>query len=250
MHWCVEIGVEVFLNIAVIFAGGVGQRMGHSEKPKQFLELYGKPVIVYTLEHFERCNKIDGIVISCLADWIPYCQTLIKKFGLKKVIKIVNGGSTGQDSIFNGLCVVKEKYCDDTVVLIHDGVRPLINEETITDAIDSVMLHGSCIVTAPQQETIAIMNSAMEIERIVDRSSCLIAKAPQCFFLKDIYAAHMKAKSENRHDFIDSACLMNHYGYKLHSIEGPSSNIKITTPVDFYIFKAIQDLGNDNKEDS
>ena len=87
-------------------------------------------------------------------------------------------------------------------------------------------------------------------ERIVDRSSCLIAKAPQCFFLKDIYAAHMKAKSENRHDFIDSACLMNHYGYKLHSIEGPSSNIKITTPVDFYIFKAIQDLGDDNKEDS
>src|SRR5690554_1232828 len=123
------------MNIAIIFAGGVGIRMNSKEKPKQFLQLHGKPIIIYTLEVFEHHPQIDGIIVACVPEWIMYLQKLLIKFHIKKVSAIVPGGETGQLSIFNGLAAAEKLFPDDSVVLIHDGVRPLINEQIITDNI-------------------------------------------------------------------------------------------------------------------
>ena len=229
------------MNIAVIFAGGTGQRMNSKTKPKQFLELHGKPILVYTIEQFQYHKEIDGIVVVCLPDWIDYCTNLVKQYRLDKVDAIVPGGDSGQQSIFNGLQKAHELYPEDSVVLIHDGVRPLINDACISDNIASVKENGPAITVSPAIETIAIKSDSGEIEEILDRKRCQMAKAPQSFRLKDIYETHLKARAAGAYSFIDSACLMRHYGFKIYTVEGPSENIKITTPSDFYIFRAIVD---------
>jgi 2-C-methyl-D-erythritol 4-phosphate cytidylyltransferase len=113
---------------ALIFAGGTGKRMNTRSKPKQFLEIHGKPVIIYTLEHFEYHDEIDCIVIVCIKEWIEELRGLLKRYGITKVTKIVSGGETGHDSIYLGLEAMKEAFTEDDIVLIHDGVRPFINE--------------------------------------------------------------------------------------------------------------------------
>lgn len=229
------------MNIAVIFAGGTGQRMNTASKPKQFLELHGKPIIIYTLEHFQHHHLIDGIILVCLADWIPYCRELLERYHIDKVSKIVPGGGNGQESIFNGLKAAIEYYPEDSVVLIHDGVRPLINKQIISDDITCVKTNGSAITVSPAIETIVRKKQDGHIGDIIDRSSCEMAKAPQCFYLKDIYDVHLQARKEGKDDFIDSASIMQHYGHELSTVVGPAENIKITTPSDFYIFRAIID---------
>lgn len=230
------------MNIAVIFAGGTGQRMNTASKPKQFLELHGKPIIIYTLEYFQKHSQIDDIIVVCLSSWIDYCKDLLYKYHITKVLKVVPGGNSGQESIFNGLEAAHQISKDKkAIVLIHDGVRPLINESLITDCITAVKESGSAITVSPAIETILIKNPDGNIGNILKRSDCEMAKAPQCFYLKDIYKCHLKAQKEGKTDFIDSASLMQYYGYKLNAVEGPMENIKITTPSDFYIFRAIMD---------
>lgn len=230
------------MNIAVIFAGGTGQRMNTASKPKQFLELHGKPIIIYTLEYFQNNSQIDDIIVVCLSSWIDYCKDLLQKYHITKAVKVVPGGNSGQESIFNGLEAAHQISNDkNAVVLIHDGVRPLINESLITNCIAAVKENGSAITVSPAIETILIKNADGNIGDILKRSDCEMAKAPQCFYLKDIYKCHLKAQEEGKTDFIDSASLMQYYGYKLNAVEGPMENIKITTPSDFYIFRAIMD---------
>ncbi|MBR4027348.1 MAG: 2-C-methyl-D-erythritol 4-phosphate cytidylyltransferase, partial [Lachnospiraceae bacterium] len=171
--------------------------------------------------------------------WIDYCKTLIDTYHIDKVVSIVSGGNTGQESIYNGLKKANELYSEDSIVLIHDGVRPLIDRNTISNAIICVKENGSAITVSPAIETVVIKQTEDKVEQILNRKSCHHAKAPQCFILKDIFEAHNKAKKEQKNDFIDSAFLMQYYGYELHTIEGTSENIKITTPSDFYMFRAI-----------
>lgn len=228
-------------NVAVIFAGGTGQRMNTKTKPKQFLELYRKPILVYTLEQFQQHKEIDGIVLVMLEGWLDYSKELIEKYRLSKVKTIVAGGATGQESIYNGLCAVSEFYKNNPIVLIHDGVRPLIDSVTISRNIACVREHGTAITVAPAIETVTMKDENGIVGKIVDRSKCQLAKAPQCFYLNDIIAAHKKAILEENKQFIDSASLMQHYGHSIYTVEGKSENIKITTPSDFYIFRAIVD---------
>ena len=230
------------MNIAVIFAGGSGKRMHTKSRPKQFLEYQGKPIIIYTLELFDNHPMIDGIVVACVEEWIPFLEKMLKKFEINKVRKIVPGGTTGQDSIYMGLVAAKEcSKGEDDIVLIHDGVRPLITEQTITDNIEKVREEGSCITCIPATETFGVTQEDGGLE-IPTRDNSLIARAPQSFYLKDILAAHEKAKAEGRNDFIDSCTMMHHYGYKLGRVIGPMENIKITTPTDYFIFKAMVEV--------
>ena len=228
------------MNYALIFAGGTGQRMNTKNKPKQFLELNGKPIIIHTIEHFENHPMVDGIIVVCLKDWIPYMKKLLQKFYINKVIGVVEGGDTGQHSIRNGLFALyeNESVPKDSIVLIHDGVRPLINEETITANIECVKANGNSVTVTPAIETIISVTENNEIDEVMDRSICRMARAPQSFILQNIVETHRKADSEN-FSAIDSAMLMSHYGATLHVVEGPTENIKITTPSDFYIFRAI-----------
>lgn len=234
------------MNIAVIFAGGVGRRMHSREVPKQFLRLHDKPIIIHTLEVFEKSPEIDSIVVSCLKNYIGYLNDLIHQFNLNKVQAIVPGGSTGQESIYNGL-VAAAKIGDRNkdIVLIHDGVRPLINEATIKNNIDSVKEHGSAITSVKAKETILVVDDKESIDNVPDRSHSRLARAPQSFYLDDILSAHEQAIKEGRDDFIDSCSMMTYYGHRLYLIQGPQENIKVTTPDDFYIMRALLDAKED-----
>lgn len=233
------------MNIGVIFAGGCGTRMNTKSKPKQFLDLNGKPIIIYTIELFDNHPQIDGIVVVCIEPWIPYLKKMIRKFEITKVVRIVPGGNSGQESIYNGLCAAedftKEKNEQNSIVLIHDGVRPLITEETITANIAKVKECGSCITTVPAIETVIIDNHDGTLA-IPKRSDCLMARAPQSFYLKDILEAHRRSQAEGKTEFIDSCSLMSHYGYKLGLVQGPMENIKITTPTDYFVLRAMVEV--------
>lgn len=228
-------------NIAVIFAGGVGTRMHSKDRPKQFLNMHGKPIIIHTLENFENHNEIDCIVIACIESWIPYLDQLVKDYQLKKVKCIVPGGKNGQMSIYNALCAaekISESVLD--IVLIHDGVRPIISADLITRNIESVKRFGSAITTAPVHETI-IFEDVNASNKVLDRTKLLYARAPQSFYLEQIITLHRKAQKEGLTDFIDSCSLMQHYNKELYFVEGSVNNIKITTPMDFYVYRAILD---------
>lgn len=229
------------MNIAVIFAGGVGSRMHSKERPKQFLEMYNKPIIIHTLEYFQNHSMIDAIVVVCIEGWIPYLKELLYKFRIEKVRKVVPGGKTGQLSIYNGLKAAEELAENQkSVVLIHDGVRPLITEKLITDNIESVVRYGSAITTAKVKETILVVNEEdASIDYVPSRNNSRVAKAPQSFWLSDILSTHEKALAKGETEWIDSCTMMQRYGFKMHLIDGPIQNIKITTPEDFYTMRAI-----------
>ena len=205
------------------------------------VDLYHKPIIIHTLEHFQNHPKIDAIVVVCIESWIPYLNELLYKFRIEKVKKIVPGGETGQLSIYHGLKAAKEVANEEkAVVLIHDGVRPLITEKLITNNIESVMHYGSAITTAKVKETILVVNEGdSSIDYVPSRNNSRVAKAPQSFWLNDILSTHEKALEKGEHNWIDSCTMMQKYGFKMHLIDGPSQNIKITTPEDFYTMRAI-----------
>lgn len=235
------------MNAVVIFAGGIGRRMNQKALPKQFLKLHGKEIIIHTLEHFQSHKEIDGIVIACVEEWIPYLEDLLTKYHIDKVKTIVPGGDTGQNSIYNGLKKVYDIYGEEVDVLIHDGVRPLIEEKTITDCLASIRKYGSGITIAPVTETIIRVKDMHTIEDVIDRTNCLVARAPQGFHLKDILSAHEKARAEGKTDFIDSATIMRWDGFELAVVEGPVENIKITTPMDFFTFRALVEAKENSK---
>lgn len=234
------------MNIAVIFAGGSGTRMNTKSRPKQFLELNGKPIIIYTIELFDNHPLIDAIVVVCLQDWIPFLSKMLRKFEINKVISVVAGGDTGQSSIYHGLCAA-ESYVAEvgdkerSVVLIHDGVRPLITEDTITDNIKTVLTSGACITCIPAYETFIIKDTKERIS-IPKRANSLIARAPQSFYLDNIISMHRRAIAENRFDFIDSCSMVSFYGQSVETIIGPMENIKITTPMDYFMFRALVEV--------
>ena len=210
-------------------------------RPKQFLELNGKPVIIYTLEIFDSHPMIDGIVVVCLETWIPYLEKQLHKFGITKTGIVTPGGANGQESIYNGLRAASDRYGMDCNVLIHDGVRPLIKEKTVTDNIEAVDRYGSSITCVKSTETLIVNHPEGSLE-IPPRENSLMARAPQTFRLRDILAAHEEARRAGKTDFIDSCTMMSYYGYDIHTIIGPTENIKITTPTDFYIFRAMVEV--------
>lgn len=216
--------------------------MHTKSRPKQFLELNGKPIIIYTLELFDNHPQVDAIVVACIDSWIPFLKKMIRKFEITKVVEIVEGGETGQDSIYNALQATERiAKGEEATVMIHDGVRPLITEQTITENLKTVEEFGSCITCIPATETFVVKQADGALE-IPERANSLIARAPQSFRLADIMTAHRRAISEGRHDFIDSCTMMSHYGYTLKTIIGPMENIKITTPTDFFIFRAMVEV--------
>lgn len=227
-------------NIAVIFAGGQGRRMHEYSRPKQFLEYRGKSVIAYTLDIFQQHHEIDGIVVACLENWISYLERQVRRFGLSKVVEIVPGGKTGQESIYLGLESAARHFPMDSVALIHDGVRPLVRESTITENIKVAHEKGGCVTCVPATETFVVIDGAGNMI-VPSRDNSLVARAPQSFLLGEVLEIHRKARSEGRNDFIDTCTMMNYYGKKFCTVIGSMENIKITTPSDYFMFRAIME---------
>ncbi len=222
------------MNVAVIFAGGIGARMNSRAVPKQFLEIHGKPIIIHTLEHFDSHPDIDGIAIAILAEYRDHLEQLLRRYGIGKVRWIVGGGTTGQLSRHNALSAVAQDCPQDTIVLIHDGVRPLINATLVSANIESVVAHGSGITCTKFNETI-VSSLDYHIDAVIPRERVYAAQAPQSFRLGEILSLYDRATAEGEYDSIDSCSLMHRYGRTVYRVEGPASNIKITTAQDFYL---------------
>ena len=229
------------MNVAVIFAGGIGVRMNSRAVPKQFLEIHGKPVIIHALEHFDAHPDIDGIAIAILAEYRDHLVELLRRYGIGKARWIVAGGETGQQSRHNALKAVAQDCPEDTIVLIHDGVRPLIHAALISANIESVVMHGSGITCTKANETV-ISSGDHHIEAVIPRDHVYTAQAPQSFRLGEILSLYDRAVAEGEHDTIDSCSLMHRYGRKLCRVDGPSSNIKITTAQDFYLCRTFFEI--------
>ena len=228
-------------NIAIIFAGGTGTRMGIENIPKQFLEVDGKPIIIYTLEFFQNHLEIDEIYIACIATWIDYMKNLVKEFKIDKVKEIVEGGKTGQDSIYNALMAARKNNDPNSNVLIHDGVRPYITYDLISDCINSINLYGSAITCTSCFETIIVSKDGNEISDVPYRKETYAAQAPQGFVLGEIIEAHnqMRKINPDYENIVDSCTLYRVLGKDVKLVQGNRGNIKVTTPEDYFQFKSL-----------
>lgn len=225
------------MNIAVIFAGGMGKRMSSCALPKQFLEVHGKPVIAHTLQHFEDHPDVDRIAVAILPAWREQFSKLVRRYDLAKVSWIVDGGATGQQSRHRALQATATDCPDSSVVLIHDGVRPMINSRLISDNIDAVKQHGSAITCSKFNETV-VSSASDHIDKVIPRDHIYAAQAPQSLRLGDALELYDRAVADGELDSIDTCTLMEQYGYPIFRVDGPRSNIKITTAEDFYTCRA------------
>ena len=233
------------MNIAVIFAGGSGQRMHSKDKPKQFLMVHGKPIIVHTIEHFQNHPDIDGIIVSCIADWIPYMEEMQFRYRLDKIKKIVPGGTTGQLSIYNGLKAAAEVYGNgDHIVLIHDGVRPLVKESTILENIKVAREKGNAMTVKRNIETVVVTEEqTAHIADFKNRDNTYTLTAPQSFRTKECLEIYENAlKDPDAKIPLDTALLYGQLGREIHLVVEEGLNLKVTTPEDFYYLKSYLEL--------
>jgi 2-C-methyl-D-erythritol 4-phosphate cytidylyltransferase len=226
------------MNAALIFAGGTGQRMNTRAKPKQFLELHGKPVILYTMKHFELHPETDEIVVVCLADWIDELTRLLRQYGIEKVSRVIPGGDGGDRSIHNGLAALEGVCKDDDIVLIHDGVRPLISGELISENIAKAKAFGAVVTVEQATESIVRLGDDDTIVSVPPRAEMYAAKAPQTFRYGLIWDLYRRARRDGVRT-IDSAHLCDVFGVPMHTVLSTPNNIKITAPADYYIFRAL-----------
>lgn len=235
------------MNIAIIFAGGVGRRFKNTDTPKQFAEVFGAPVIIHTLRIFDNHPEIDKIYISILPSHKEYMQKLIKQYDIQKVRGITNGGETGQDSIYNALMLALSENPPESLALIHDGVRPIVSNNTISDNIKLAKICGNAITCTPCTETILISKNGINPEIVPYRSETYSAQAPQTFILGEIINAHNKIRKtkERYRDLVDSCTIYEKLGYKTNMIFGNFGNIKVTNPMDIYILEALLKYNND-----
>lgn len=233
------------MNIALIIAGGVGARM-NQDIPKQFLNVYDKPVIVYTLEAFQRHPNIDAIEVVCLDGWHEVLWAYARQFGIAKLENIVSGGENGQDSIRNGLYDIANRHeDDDTVVLIHDAIRPMVSEEIISKNIQVCREYGNAITVVPCTAAMLKTYDGLSSEEQVPRDNLKITQTPQAFFLKDIIAAHKEAIERGITNSVASCTMYIELGKKLYMSAGSEKNLKLTTTEDIEIFKALLNAKKD-----
>ena len=228
-------------NIALIIAGGVGARM-HQDIPKQFINVHDKPVIIYTLEAFQKHPNIDAIEVVCLNGWHDILRAYAKQFGITKLENIVNGGETGFQSIRNGLYDLATRYKDeDDVVLIHDSIRPMVSQDIISDNIRVCREKGNAITVIPCTAVMLRTNDALSSEEQIPRDNLKITQTPQTFFLKDILASHKEADIKGITNSIASCSLYIELGKKLFFSIGSEKNLKLTTSEDIEIFTSLLD---------
>jgi len=199
--------------------------------------LHGKPVIIYTLEHFELHPDVDNIVIVCVESWIHELKHLLKQYAFDKVSLIMPGGSSGGKSVFNGLQSLNGICSSEDIVLIHDGVRPLINAELISENIAKVKEYGNAITAAEVTDSAVRLDGGNRITEVLS-SGCMYIKTPQSFRYGLIWDLYQKAQKDGK-KITDSADLCSMYGVKMYIVKSTRNNIKITTPEDCYIFRAI-----------
>ena len=228
------------MNIALIIAGGSGKRTGQ-EIPKQFINIYDKPVIIYTLEGFQRHPDIDAIEVVCLDGWHDILRAYARQYDITKLKWIVSGGESGQESIRNGVFNLKGKCQPDDIIIIHDGIRPMIDEDVLSDVIVTCKKHGNAVTSLPYNEQIFRIKDEETTEEYIPRETLRRVMTPQAYKFDKLYWAYEKAFRENIgiHGSSYTNTMMVDLGETLHFASGSNKNIKITTVDDFELFKAL-----------
>lgn len=232
------------MNIGVILAGGSGSRMGIVDKPKQFIDIYGKPIIVHTLEIFDSHADIDAIAIVCLEEWLDDLRILLRKYEISKVKWLVVGGRTRQESIYNVIKTLSEECQEDDILIIHDSVRPLVSHKIISNNIIGAKRYDAVDTVVPSADTIVKSVDSNTIEEVPNRSELFIGQTPQSFKFSIIKKAHDKAIKDNILDSTDDCQLILRLGEDVHLVEGEKLNFKITSFDDLLLLKSIVKLGN------
>lgn len=225
-------------NYVILLAGGVGKRM-QSEIPKQFLEVEGKPIIVYTIENFQRNDQIEKIVVVCVKDWIEHLRNLIQKYSLTKVKWITEGGDTGHDSIRNGVFFLKDKIEPDDFIIIHDAVRPILPQKAIDEVIRVAHENGNASSSIACHPPIVYTEDFKSGIKDVDREHVMLTASPQMFRYDLALKCYEKAEQENKHNFTFTSSLLIHYGERVYFAKGTTSNIKVTQKEDLALFGAL-----------
>ncbi|MBS4958723.1 MULTISPECIES: IspD/TarI family cytidylyltransferase [Clostridium] len=226
------------MNIALIIAGGVGQRT-NQDIPKQFINVNDKPVIIYTLEAFQKHEEIDAIEVVCLDGWHDILSAYAKQFNITKLKKIVSGGDNGQSSIRNGVYSISEKYSQDDMILVHDAIRPMVSEEIISDCIKTCKEYGSAITSIPCAEAMLYSTDKLKSDKIISRDELLRTQTPQAFTVGKLKSAHEEALKKGITNSVASCTLMIELGERVYFSKGSEKNIKLTTAEDFEIFRAL-----------
>lgn len=225
-------------NIALIIAGGVGNRMGQ-DIPKQFLTVNEKPVIIYTLEAFQAHPKIDLIAVVCIKGWETVLQSYANQFNITKLKYIIPGGQCGQESIRNGVYELEKNCSKDDIVLIHDAIRPMVSEEIISDCINVTNKMGNAITCIPCAEAMLQTEDSKISCGSYPRDRLKRTQTPQGFRLGDICELHREALKNGITNSIASCTLMIEMGKQVYFSKGSEKNIKLTTVEDIDIFKAL-----------
>ena len=226
------------MNIALLTAAGRGTRM-NQDIPKQFLHVDNKPIIVYTMEAFQRHPSIDAIIVVTLDSWKDVLLAYARQFNITKLKWIVSGGETGQESIYNGLMKLKEECSGDDTVLIHDGNRPLVNNEIISDSLSVHKKFGNAVAVVPCVEVVFESEDKEKSIQTLDRDKLFRTQTPHTYTLKDIIKCHEEAKKKGISSTVASPVLLKELGKESYFSKGSEENFKITTLDDLKIFKAL-----------
>ncbi|MBO4899330.1 MAG: 2-C-methyl-D-erythritol 4-phosphate cytidylyltransferase [Lachnospiraceae bacterium] len=226
------------MNIALIIAGGAGERMGQ-DIPKQFLTVNEKPVIVYTLEAFQRHPRIDEIAVVCIEGWEQTLRAYANQFDIDKLKNVFPGGNNGQSSIRNGIFGLRNNHADDDIVLIHDAIRPMVSEEIISDCLVKTEQYGCAISVIPCAEAMLTTEDGVKSFDSFPRSNLKRTQTPQGFRLGEMVKLHEEALEKGITNSIASCTLMVELGYPVFFSMGSEKNIKLTTVEDLDIFKAL-----------
>ena len=235
------------MNIAILIAGGSGHRM-NQDIPKQFLNVYDKPVIVYTLEGFQRHPEIDAIGVVCLDGWHEVLRAYAKQFGISKLRWITSGGETAQESIRNGVFRLRDECAPDDIVIIHDGIRPMVEDFVLSDILIQCRLHGNAVTSLPYNEQIFVADNEVSTTKYIPRDTLRRVSTPQAYRYEKLLWAYEKAFAENIGILASTFAntLMVDLGERLYFAAGSEKNIKLTTKDDFELFKTYMKMERDS----
>ena len=227
------------MTTAIIIAGGSGKRMGQ-DIPKQFINVYDKPVLLYTLEGFQNHPLVEAIEVVCIEGWSDIVWAYAKQYNIDKLKWIVPGGKTGQESIRNGVYGLEGKCSDDDVIIIHDGIRPLVDDEVLTDVILKCRQYGNAVTSLPYNEQIFVIDDEISTTKYIPRETLRRVSTPQAYkFGKLDWAYHEAFEKEiGIYGSHYTNTMMVELGERLYFAAGSEKNLKLTTKEDMEIFKA------------
>ncbi len=228
-------------NYAIILAGGIGKRMG-SDIPKQFLEVAGKPIIVHSIENFQKNPQIEKILVVCVKEWIDQAWELVKKYSLSKVEWIIEGGSTGHDSIRNGVFFLRDKLDPDDFIIVHDAVRPVLPQKAIEELIRVAHSKGNASSSVECHPPIVYTEDHESGITDVDREHVMLTASPQMFKYSLALRCYEKAEEEDYHTSTFTSSLLIHCGERVFFAKGTQCNIKVTNKADLALFEALLNI--------